>query len=272
LRQKHLLPVTDPVRLRKAANRPFNPRLADESVSRLIKAARQLRETVGRLRFGSPVSHVYNPLDYAWACYEAYLRKFATAPKRVVFLGMNPGPFGMVQTGIPFGEVKAVRDWLGLQAAVGRPAVEHPRRPVTGFACERSEVSGQRLWGLFAKTFGTPQRFFEDHFVLNYCPLAFMEQTGRNRTPDKLGRRERDLLFEACDRHLREAVQALQPQWLIAVGDFARRRAELIFNEGKPKVGQILHPSPANPAANRSWATIVTGQLEKLGVWSGGNA
>jgi single-strand selective monofunctional uracil DNA glycosylase len=211
-------------------------------------------------------------LDYAWACYEAYLRKFAAAPKRVVFLGMNPGPFGMVQTGIPFGEVKAVRDWLGLRAAVGKPAVEHPRRPVAGFACERSEVSGQRLWGLFAETFGTSQRFFEDHFVLNYCPLAFMEQTGRNRTPDKLSGREKDLLFKACDRHLREAVQALQPQWLIAVGDFARRRAELIFAEGKPKVGQILHPSPANPAANRAWATVVTGQLEKLCVWSRGNA
>jgi len=180
---------------------------------------------------------------------------------------MNPGPFGMVQTGIPFGEVKAVKDWLGLCTPVGKPALEHPQRPVVGFACERSEVSGQRLWGLFLQRFGEPEKFFEQHFVLNYCPLAFMERSGSNRTPDKLSACEKELLFEACDQHLREAVEALQPEWLVCVGDFARRRAELVFPTGKPKVGQILHPSPASPAANRGWAAIATGQLEKLGVW-----
>ena len=36
--------------------------------------------------------------------------------KRVVFLGMNPGPFGMAQVGVPFGEVAAVRDWLRIDA------------------------------------------------------------------------------------------------------------------------------------------------------------
>ena len=237
------------------------------SVDRLIEAAQRLRIAVGQLRFGSPVSHVYNPLDYAWACHEAYLRKFAAAPKRVVFLGMNPGPFGMVQTGVPFGEIRAVRDWLGLCAPVGKPSVEHARRPVTGFACERSEVSGQRLWGLFADRFGGAKSFFERHLVLNYCPLAFMEDTGRNRTPDKLAPGEKEPLFEACDRYLREAIEVLQPEWIIGIGDFARRRAEVVFPDGPPKVARILHPSPANPAANRAWPSIVTEQLEKLGVW-----
>jgi len=173
----------------------------------------------------------------------------------------------MVQTGVPFGEIKAARDWLGLCAYVGKPAVEHLQRPIAGFACERSEVSGKRLWGLFAERFGQPEKFFKEHFFLNYCPLAFMEETGRNRTPDKLAPREKQLLFSTCDEHLREAVEALQPEWLIGVGDFARRRAELVFPGGRPKVGQILHPSPANPAANRAWAKVVTEQLEKLGVW-----
>jgi len=233
----------------------------------LIRAARELRASIRRLRFGPPVSHVYNPLEYAWAPYEAYLRRFAVGQKPVLFLGMNPGPFGMVQTGVPFGQVRAVRDWLGLEGNVGRPCPEHPKRRVLGFDCPRSEVSGERLWSLFEQRFGSAQEFFKRHLVLNYCPLAFMEESGRNLTPDKLPAAERTSLFEACDRHLRRAVEVLQPQWVIGIGDFARRRAELLFSEAGCNVGQILHPSPANPTANRSWSRIATAQLEALGAW-----
>ncbi len=220
-----------------------------------------------RLRFSPPVAHVYNPLRYAWEPHAAYLRKFGAARKRVVFLGMNPGPFGMVQTGVPFGEIAAVRDWLRIEAHVGKPAREHPRRPVTGFACPRSEVSGQRLWGLFAARFGSPERFFAAHVVLNYCPLAFVESSGRNRTPDKLAAAEKLALFTACDKHLRALVAILEPEWLIGIGDFAAKRAEQVFPNGPVKVGRILHPSPASPAANRSWAALATRQLQQLGVW-----
>ena len=150
----------------------------------LLDAARRLRRAVSGLRFSPPVTHVYNPLAYAWAPYEAYLRRFADAQKRLMFLGMNPGPFGMTQTGVPFGEVAAVRDWLKLPCRINRPSREHPRRPVQGFACPRSEVSGRRLWGLFAARFGTPAKFFAEHIVMNYCPLAFVERSGRNLTPD----------------------------------------------------------------------------------------
>lgn len=180
---------------------------------------------------------------------------------------MNPGPFGMVQTGVPFGEVNAVRQWLQLKAPISPPQDQHPRRPILGLECHRSEVSGQRLWGLFAERFGPADEFFREHLVLNYCPLAFMEESGRNRTPDKLPAHEKELLFAACDEHLRAAIDALQPGWVIGVGDFARRRAETISNGGRPKVGQILHPSPANPQANRAWPRIVTKQLIDLGVW-----
>jgi single-strand selective monofunctional uracil DNA glycosylase len=233
----------------------------------LVLAARRLGEKVGDLRFRKPVTHVYNPLDYAWACHEAYLRKFATDKKRVVFLGMNPGPFGMVQTGVPFGEIAAVRDWLKIRTEVCRPPVEHPKRPIRGFDCERSEVSGRRLWGLFANRFKTPEQFFAEHVVMNYCPLAFVEESGANRTPDKLAPDEREFLFAACDEHLRTVISLLQPEWLIGVGDFALKRAQAVVEGGLPKVGRILHPSPASPAANRDWTNEATRQLEQLGVW-----
>ena len=233
----------------------------------LAAAAKELGAGTARLKFGPPITHVYNPLVYAWAAHEIYLRRYCARRKRVVFLGMNPGPFGMVQTGIPFGEIRAVLDWLEIATDVGRPEREHPRRPVNGLGTVRSEVSGRRLWGLFAERFGSPKEFFREHAVVNYCPLAFVEASGRNRTPDKLPGAERGPLFALCDRHLRAVAAALQPDWLIGVGDFAAKRAEEIFPSGAPKVGRILHPSPANPAANRDWPGVATRQLEALGVW-----
>jgi single-strand selective monofunctional uracil DNA glycosylase len=233
----------------------------------LIEAAKELRSRVNRLRFAPPVTYVYNPLDYAWKAHELYLRRYGDSPKRVLFLGMNPGPFGMVQTGIPFGQVAAVRDWLKIEVPVAVPPRQHPKRLVTGFGCRRSEVSGERLWGMFATRFGTAEKFFIQHFVVNYCPLAFMESTGRNRTPDKLPAGERFALLQICDRHLRAVVGVLQPEWLIGVGDFATNRARHVFDDGVLKIGRILHPSPACPASNKDWSGKATTQLQQLGVW-----
>ena len=187
------------------------------------------------------------PSLYAWAPHAAYLRKFGATSKRVVFLGMNPGPFGMAQTGVPFGEVAAVRDWLQIECPVGKPEREHPRRPVTGFACPRSEVSGRRLWGLFAERFRTPEQFFAEHIVMNYCPLAFLENGGRNRTPDKLPASEKASLFAACDRHLRAIVVALQPEWLIGIGDFAAKRARTGLREQPLETRAYPPPQPRQP-------------------------
>jgi len=198
----------------------------------------------------------------------------------VVFFGMNPGPWGMAQTGVPFGEVEMVRDWLGIEAHVGRPADAHPSKPVEGFSCTRSEVSGRRLWGLMRERFGAAERFFEAHFVANYCPLLFLEGSGRNRTPDKLKAAEKAALFRLCDQHLRETIRLLEPRWAIGVGRFAEGRIRSALAAGPtraagggpstgggPRVGGILHPSPASPRANRGWAAIASDQLKTLGVW-----
>ncbi len=237
-------------------------------VRELAAAASALRRALGRLPFKPPVAQVYDPLDYAWLAYELYLRRFGTNRKRVVFLGMNPGPFGMVQTGVPFGEVNAVRNWLQIEAPIGRPRRLHPKRHVEGFACKRSEVSGRRLWGLFAARFACAEDFFADHFVANYCPLAFFDSAGRNLTPDKLPAAQRAVLFAACDLHLRRVVEVLRPRWLIGIGHFAACRAALIFPQAPPRVTGILHPSPASPAANQDWSQKALAQLKSSGVWS----
>jgi single-strand selective monofunctional uracil DNA glycosylase len=235
--------------------------------SELIAAAKKLSAAVDGLKFKPPVAYTGNPLDYAWAAHELYLQKFGGGKKRVVFLGMNPGPFGMAQTGVPFGEVAAVRDWLEVFALISQPAALHPKRPVLGFDCPRSEVSGKRLWGLFKERFQAPETFFTDHFVLNYCPLVFCDEGGKNLTPDKFPADEREGLFSLCDEHLRRVAEILEPEWFVGVGAFAKARAEIALEGSGIKFGQILHPSPASPAANRGWAPAATKQMVASGIW-----
>lgn len=232
----------------------------------LVDIARELAEAADRLVFGPPVTHVYNPLTYAWRAHAEYLERFGKPGKEVLLLGMNPGPWGMVQTGVPFGEVAAVRSWLGIDAEIGRPHTEHPKRPVKGLACLRSEVSGARLWGWARQTFGTPERFFSRFFVANYCPLAFMEATGRNRTPDKLPAAEREPLLKICDSALAKTVACLKPRVVVGVGVFAEGRAKAVLGGKGPAIGRILHPSPANPEANKGWSDRAVQDLNAQGV------
>lgn len=242
-------------------------RMVSPIAQQLLAAGQSLSSELAGLRFPAPVAHVYDPLQYAWAPYHAYLVRYAANRKRVVLLGMNPGPFGMMQTGVPFGEVAAVRDWLGIVEPVARPASEHPKRRIEGFSCRQSEVSGRRLWGWVANRFGTPAAFFESWGVLNYCPLVFLEASGRNLTPDKLAAESRNALIEACDRHLAVALSALQPEWVIGIGNFAEQRLRSVLRKNAGvHIGRILHPSPASPAANRGWSDAVDQALAQLGV------
>ena len=233
----------------------------------LAQISRDLVEALALMEFGEPVTHVYNPLEYARAPHEAYLERFGAGPKQVLFLGMNPGPFGMAQTGVPFGEIAHVREWMGIEGEVGKPPVEHPKRPIEGFACARSEVSGRRLWSWAKERFGEPEAFFERFFVANYCPLVFMEgERGKNRVPEKLRKAEREPLLATCDASLREVVALLEPEWVIGVGKWPRVRAEKALAGVDVKIGHVLHPSPANPRANKGWAPQAEKELEELGI------
>ena len=235
--------------------------------NQLIAATKTLNEAISELTFGEPVTHIYNPLEYAWEPHRNYLEKFGNSQKRVLMLGMNPGPWGMSQTGIPFGEIEHVRDWMGIEGSVGKPNPEHPKRLVEGFDCPKSEVSGRRLWGLFKEKYPNPQDFFAEHFVVNYCPLVFMEESSRNRTPGKLPASEREPLFAACDAHLQTVIDLLQPQFAVGVGKFAESCFKRIEVPSQTTISTILHPSPASPAANRGWAEAATTQLIATGIW-----
>lgn len=211
---------------------------------------------------------VYNPMQYAWAPMSRYLDLWASAPgpRSALFLGMNPGPWGMAQTGIPFGDVVLARDWIGVEAPVTKPPQEIPARPILGFDSTRREVSGTRLWGWAQERFGTPEAFFARAFVWNYCPLLFLDaERARNLTPDKLRKADRNAIFPTCDEMLRRIVTHLQPEIVLGVGAFSERRARAALPE-EVRVGRVLHPSPASPAANRGWIPQLEAQLEAQGV------
>lgn len=235
------------------------------AADRLIDLSRALCRDVDALSFAGKVAYVYNPIDYARATWEQYLARYGGRRGVAIMVGMNPGPWGMAQTGVPFGEVAAVRDWLAIDGEVGKPADEHPKRPIVGLACPRNEVSGARLWGWARERFGTPEAFFDRFFVWNYCPLVFMIDSGANLTPDKLPAEERAPLFAACDRALAGLVELVAPTQVIGVGKFAEARARAALPEAVP-VATVLHPSPASPIANRGWAAQADQQLAALGV------
>jgi single-strand selective monofunctional uracil DNA glycosylase len=239
--------------------------------NQLISAAKKLTKQLKRVDLSEAPPWIYNPLEYAWEAHCQYIAKYAQPTCDIVLLGMNPGPWGMSQTGIPFGEVTQVKDWLKIDAKIGKPRREHPKRPVLGLDCPRQEVSGQRFWGFFRAQFSTPDKFFQKHFVVSYCPLAFMEESGLNVTPDKLPASVRGPLEQHCDEHLAQVLRVLEPRWLIGVGAWAEKRARRVVDtlgESDLQVGRILHPSPASPAANRQWSVVVEKQLKSLGVWS----
>lgn len=236
-------------------------------VSQVIAAAQELSAAMEALPFSAPVAYTYNPLSYAWAGHEAYIRRFATGKKDVLYLGMNPGPFGMAQTGVPFGEIPAVTLWMGITAPIGCPPATHPKRPIQGFNCPRSEVSGRRLWGLFEELYGTAEAFFAHSYVANYCPLIWMSESGANITPTQLPKEQMQQIDAACQRHLVRLIDILQPRYLIGVGAYALKQLQIAAKTLPNRsftLGTILHPSPASPVANKNWPALPMQQLREL--------
>ncbi len=240
----------------------------------LIELTKQLSADVDKLTFSRDDITVYNPLEYAWEPHKRFLESYGEGKKRIIFLGMNPGPWGMAQTGVPFGEVNAVLDWLKIEEPVGKPEIEHPKRPILGFSTTRSEVSGRRLWGLMMERYPDPHDFFIDHFVLNYCPLVFMEPSGKNLTPDKLPKADKDKIEEICDTYVMRVLELFSPEILVGVGKYAQKKFDSLVKRTdyagatKPRVTWVLHPSPASPLANRGWAEAAVKQLVEREVWA----
>ncbi|XP_030054190.1 single-strand selective monofunctional uracil DNA glycosylase [Microcaecilia unicolor] len=235
---------------------------------RFLQVELELNVRLKALSFQEPICYVYNPLEYAWDPHQYYVKRYCQRTKDVLFLGMNPGPFGMAQTGVPFGEVKHVKEWLQVQGQVLKPDPEHPKRPVLGLDCPQSEVSGARFWGFFKSLCGDPDTFFRSCFVHNICPLVFMTHSGKNLTPGELPAAQREQLLKFCDDALCRVVEVLGARTVIGVGRFAEQRARRALAAAGMEVSVkgVMHPSPRNPQANKGWDSIMHNQLQELQV------
>lgn len=221
------------------------------------------------LDYGEGITHVYNPLDYASEIHADFVSKFCQGTKKVLMMGMNPGPWGMGQTGVPFGHVKYAKEWLGVTGSVKRPEKEHPKRPIQGLECPKSEVSGDRLWSLLKELSGSPDILFRHVFLHNYCPLFFLKESAKNVTPPELKVKQRTGLEEACDEALVDTVKLLQVEHVICVGNYVTDRTRKAFDKAgitNIEISLLMHPSPVNPAANKGWREIAIKQLTESKV------
>ena len=227
-------------------------------VERMIEASSKLRDDVEKfadslVKEGS-VDAVYNPLAYAWEPHRAYLELASGGGAKTLLLGMNPGPHGMGQMGIPFAATSVVRDLLKItNLEVGQPRTLHPKRPVSGLDWPKEEVSGTRLWGLLENEYGSAESIFKSVFLLNHCPLMlFSGERATNITPDKITGPTTKALLERCDEHLREVVDIMQIERVIGVGRYSEKRALNALSGIDISVTTCWHPSPASPLANRN--------------------
>jgi single-strand selective monofunctional uracil DNA glycosylase len=80
-----------------------------------------------------------------------------------------------------------------------------------------------------------------------------------------LSAEEKRPLEAACDKHLRNVIEILEPQMAVGVGGFARKCLERLAIPHL-KIGTLLHPSPASPIANRDWPERPRNQLADMGL------
>ena len=243
------------------------------SVKKLIQAAASLRDDVdpyvNTLVHEGSVDCVYNPLRYAWNIHEAYIRLAGGLGAKTILLGMNPGPHGMGQMGIPFAAAKMVRELLKItDIEVEQPLSPHPKRPVVGLKYPKEEVSGTRLWGLLAEHYGSAENIFKRIFVVNHCPLMpFSGPRATNITPDKISGTTNAALLKRCDQHLQDTVTILGAKKVIGVGRYAEKRARMALKDMDIEITTCWHPSPASPLANKNggadWRANVRAVLPK---------
>ena len=244
-----------------------------ESISAQLKdAALRLSEACNRgknriLKHKS-VAHVTNPLDYAWEFHEQFIDKWSEFGARTLLLGMNPGPYGMAQTGVPFGATAMARDILQIEERnVKTPPDAHPKRPVEGLSMERQEVSGTRFWSMLSDHYGSTEAIFSNIFVVNHCPLLILGETGRNVTPVDLPKSTIEPVLKACDRHLKSIVEIMGIETVIGVGNYAKKRAQSVLTD--VHIDAMWHPSPASPLANRNggadWRVNAISKIPKHG-------
>jgi Uracil DNA glycosylase superfamily. len=207
-----------------------------------------------------------NVFSYAIDPFLEYLEKAERGSVRTLYLGMNPGPYGMYRTGIPFCDFVTKREFLKITASVDETFIDVDAVRGEKPDEKRREVSGMRLWGLFESVYHSPERFFSSSLVLSYSPLIFFRSEGRraNIALSDVKSLDRKRIEKVSDEFLKRYIKELKCDTLVGIGDYAHR-ALVRCSDGE-RLLKIAHPSPANPAANGDWAGRTYCYLKSEGV------
>lgn len=221
-----------------------------------------LNNELNELQFPKNITHIYNPIVYALNLHCQYIKKFLNGKKKVMLIGMNPGPNGMVQNGVPFGNTNTVKNLMKIQGQVDQPPSLNPKRPVTGLSCTTEEPSGVRIWNLLQKLAGSLEVFGEQCFLHNFCPLAFFDEQGKNITPSELKGKIKSTLRDICLKYLEKEIQLIQPEIIIAIGSYVgdslrKLSKQSIYVRTNIKILQLAHPSPRS-LNNNNWPEKAT--------------
>ena len=225
-------------------------------VNNVLNAAKKLSdecdELIPKLLKIKGQEYVTNPLNYAWQYHESYIKQYSGLGAKTLLLGMNPGPYGMAQCGVPFGATEIAKNFLNISGEFTNPEGRHPKRPIEGLEFERQEISGTRLWGLLKQIWKTPEEIHKNVFLVNHCPLLLLGETGRNITPDNVSGPALKKLMKTCDKHLLSVVKSLGIKRVVGVGKYAEKRARIALEGLDIEITTCWHPSPASPLANRN--------------------
>lgn len=220
-----------------------------EGFLRRVKLQAQDAESVRRaLRL--PRDHrVLNVHAYGWSAYEAFVRAYYSDGRpRILALSMNPGPFGAVQTGIPFCDVPLARQLL---PGFDRLIAAKP----SWVASERREISALKLVVWSDARFGGIRGLYARVLLAMTCPLAILRGPRKTNVPlPALPRREQEKIEAFIPRHAAEEIRLAEPAGILMLGEWAQRvwRIALRTDPGLASLPALAAPHPAAHITNRA--------------------
>lgn len=216
-----------------------------QRVKRQAEDAESLRK---ELRL--PKDHrILNVHTYGWAAYDAFIRTYYSDRRpRILALSMNPGPFGAVQTGIPFCDGRLARELL---PEFDRLIAQKP----SWVASERRETSALKLIEWSERSFGGIRGLYERVLLAMTCPLGILRGPNKTNVPlPALPRREQVKIEAFIARHAPEEIRFAEPSGILMLGDWAQRvwRIAVGTDPGLASLPAVAAPHPAAHITNRA--------------------
>ncbi len=228
---------------------------------------------------------IWNPGLYGETWHARFRRLYRPGQHPLVVFGLNPGPYGMAQTGIPFTDIRRLVSALPDLAAELRGRGERVEPPglappgLRPYLSRSFESSAVRVYRFLKKGWGGAERGWTEVVVANPCTLLFIDPAeGKNRTPADLARAARlrgsgrDQVRELVESFGRirircavESIEALSPRGAILLGKDVQAALGPALRRilGEARVIPWEHPARAVP---ESWASGLLSALRRRGL------